>query len=144
MDFGAGTNAKPSHSYVQLYRSGIVESVVVFQGSIPWFYEATIREAVPLYIQTLGPSGIDPPFYVFLSFVNIKGTRLEVPSRTGPTLGTHAAESDTLLLPEAVLDDAKTSDVSPVLRAVFDMVWNAFGYPRSFNFDRNGQWIGGH
>jgi Putative DNA-binding domain len=35
MDFGAGTNAKPSHSYVQLYRSGIVESVVVFPGFDP-------------------------------------------------------------------------------------------------------------
>lgn len=45
-----------------------------------------------------------------------------------------------LVLPKVVVE---SPDVEPhsILRSTFDRVWNAFGLPRSFNFDEQGNWV---
>ena len=43
-------------------------------------------------------------------------------------------QQDTLILPTVVIQ-ARGQKTEQVLRPVFDMVWNAFGFVRSFNYD---------
>lgn len=45
------------------------------------------------------------------------------------------------MLPERIIDDLR-ADSATILRPMFDLVWNASGFIRSFNFDSNGKWVG--
>jgi len=44
-------------------------------------------------------------------------------------------------LPEVVVDDYG-KEPAKVLKPLFDMVWNAWGYPRSLNYDEQDNWVG--
>lgn len=46
-------------------------------------------------------------------------------------------DRDYLLLPEIVIDGF-SADSATILCPMFDLVWNASGFDRSFNFDANG------
>ena len=48
---------------------------------------------------------------------------------------------DVLNLPEIVIEE-RAAEPTKVLRPLFDMVWNAFGFSRSFNYDEQGNWSG--
>jgi hypothetical protein len=48
--------------------------------------------------------------------------------------------TETLVLPEAVVEDFSTSP-DKILKPLFDLVWNACGYPASKNFDKQGTWV---
>lgn len=54
--------------------------------------------------------------------------------------GYRMADRDSLILPEVMIENWSDNPASS-LRPIFDMVWNAFGYERSFNYDASGQWI---
>ena len=47
---------------------------------------------------------------------------------------------DNLILPEVVVEDFSTS-TGKILKSSFDLVWNAWGYSGSRNFDDEGNWI---
>ena len=49
-------------------------------------------------------------------------------------------DKDTIILPESVVENLSIP-VGKVLKPVFDLVWNACGFPRSENFDPEGNWI---
>jgi len=53
--------------------------------------------------------------------------------------GEHYADRDELILPEVWIGDWHI-DVARAMRPAFDMVWNAFGLKRSFNYDKDGNW----
>ncbi len=83
--------------------------------------------------------GIEPPVWCFMSLTGVKGARI-------PTDGYFRDEHrtidrDLLMLPECVIQDLQT-DAIEILKPMFDLVWNASGYARSFNFDVNGAWVG--
>jgi hypothetical protein len=44
-------------------------------------------------------------------------------------------------LPEVVVDDF-SANPQAILRPLFNMVWNAYGYPRAFSYDESGKWTG--
>ncbi|MCK4822677.1 hypothetical protein KA005_43340, partial [bacterium] len=138
----SGRRGELSNSYCQLYRSGIIETVVVLA---PWedgrlilpseWYEKEILEFVKSYLSIIKRIGIDPPFYIFVSLLGMKEYHLGVGYDTfsrGDSLNKEIA-----MLPEAIIEDI-TDDPAKLLRPVFDMIWNAFGYERSFNYDQNG------
>jgi hypothetical protein len=52
-----------------------------------------------------------------------------------------AADRDHLLADEVLIENVG-EPVEKMLRPVFDQIWNAFGYPRSLNYDRSGNWLG--
>ena len=132
-----------SVAYCQVYRSGIVEAVTVLTPQdneyiLPsvW-YEQKIMEATKLYLTNLSRYDIEAPLYLALSLVGMKGYQLRVSEylfRSGEKL-----DRDLILLPEAVLDDY-TPDIQKAFRPIFDMVWNAFGHERSFNYNDKGEW----
>ncbi len=48
---------------------------------------------------------------------------------------------DMLILPKVVIQD-RGDKPEQVLRPVFEMVWNAFGFVRSFNYDNEENRVG--
>ncbi len=134
-----------SRDYCQVFRSGRVESVC---ADIVWeqdgtayissgAYERHVVEALEIYVQGLTELGFSPPLICLMSMVGVKDVHLA----TGTThpRGAGPIDRDMLLLPDVIFEDDE-ANVPNTMRPVFDAVWNACGYPRSFNYDENGNW----
>jgi hypothetical protein len=48
-------------------------------------------------------------------------------------------ESDVAILPPVQIGSLD-EEVPTVMKPIFDAVWNACGYPRSYNYTENGTW----
>jgi hypothetical protein len=48
-------------------------------------------------------------------------------------------DRDLLILPDILVEDYST-DASAALRPALDALWQAAGFPRSLNYDRDGKW----
>ena len=132
-------------SYALLFRNGIIEAIDVQEnpftkkkliGSVA--YEQDILKIVPKYLNILSKLEIQPPFYLFLSMIGIKDYQLAV-SQHDWWGERNTVDRDILQLPEIVID---SFDVNPekILKESFDMIFNAFGFARSFNYDEDGNW----
>lgn len=133
-------------SYTLLFRSGIVEAVsaVGYGGEqgpmIPApAVEAALLRFYPHYMESLGKLGLEPPFYLFLSLLGVRDHHLVGGQRFFGL--PHTYRREVLLLPEIVVTDAALA-ADKVLRPTFDLLWNAFGYPRSFSFGADGRYVG--
>ena len=134
-------------SYCQLFRSGIVEAVTVFtpmQNSeliLPsvW-YEREILKATKRYLAGLEKHDIETPIYMTLSLVGMKDYHLGVGHMFFRS-GGDSLDRELILLPESILDDYD-ADIPKAFQPIFDMVWNAFGYERSYNYNEQGEWVG--
>lgn len=141
-----------SHSYVQVMRNGFVEAAEsetlaereVKPGgdpkkiipSIAW--EKRIIHALFSYLKTLKELEISPPYVVSLSLLNVRGFMMWV----GPRYWNDAArfiDRDHLLTNEILIGSTDTAPEN-VLRPLFDQIWNACGWPKSINYDENGNW----
>ena len=138
-----------SRAYTQIFRTGVVESVSVLSTQdgrvlLPSTeYEEDIIKMLTEYLQVAANLEVQPPYFVFLSFACVKGARLGLPSnrRWWRDEQTHTVPEDTLMLPEVVIDEHDVP-VEKLLRPLFDTVWNAFGFIRSFNYDEQGDRVG--
>lgn len=135
---------KQADTYCQLYRNGIVESVVCLSSEenglliIPsiW-YEKEIIRAAKSYIAQLSKIAVAPPYYIFISFLGMGNHYM---SSHDHTYGSSTKFGrDIVLFPEAVIENS-TDSIAKVLKPIFDMVWNAFGYEGSLNYDDEGNW----
>lgn len=135
----------PSRAYTQLFRTGIVEAVAVLtpysdERSIASVaYERNILQALPRYLMGLREMEVEPPIYVFLSFVGVKGYQFGIDYWNLGLSGPNTLERDIVTFPEIEMHDYLV-DYSQAMRPLFDRVWNAFGYLRSFNYDDDGNW----
>lgn len=141
------SGGNPPYEYTQLFRSGTVEVVdgvtldLVYEGTriIPCVaYEQRVHEYLPYCFQLIKEMGMNPPVVVALTLINVKGSQM---SRGPFERGEWSAiDRDHLILPETIVE---TFDEKPgkVLKPMFDLVWNACGYPKSKNFDDEGNWI---
>ncbi len=141
--YGYGT---PTVSYTQQFRSGIVESMLAFEKFSnendfylsPEWYEIRLIQNVESYITALEELGSSSPYFVFLSFLGISDYRF-LTSSTG-NFPTRRLDRDNLILPTVTIEDKQ--HVNSSMRALFDMVWNAFGLEKSKYFNDASQWIG--
>lgn len=142
--YRGGRDSEGSGGYTQIFRNGIVEAISVVTSwnddkSIPsQWYEEKIIEASRHYFPALESFGVVPPAYVFVSLCGVTGYRFAVDPRKFFERD-RVADRDSLILPEVIIE-SWTGDPAELLRPVFDMVWNAYGYIRSFNYDDAGQW----
>ena len=134
-----------SVSYCQLFRSGIVEAVVVLvprgDGDLilpSLWYEQEILKSTKRYLASLSKFSIEVPLYLALSLVGMKGYRLGVGQELFQS-GGDTLDRSLVILPEVVIDDFE-ADITEALHPTFDMVWNAFGYEQSHNYDPKGKW----
>jgi len=131
-----------SNAYTQVFRSGMVESVAVFEpyeghplslpsGSI----EEQLIQALPRFTQALIRKDIEPPHFLFLSFLKARGYQLATSERFRFLSRSDVlTDRDCLILPEVEIDQVGF-DSAAVLRPIFDMLWNAFGYEGCNNFN---------
>lgn len=134
-----------SHSYVQLFRSGIIEAV---DGSMlePWkgkltifsrLYEEELINSFKNYLNILKELTVELPMFVFLTLLGIRGYSMVVPEHI--LSETHTIDRDVLLLPERMIESYDVS-APDVLRPCFDSIWNACGFPKSKNYNDEGEW----
>lgn len=132
-----------SYSYTQIYRNGIIEAVDALelrtdQQIIPsTAYELTIIKSVSKYLSALNFLSVELPVAIFVTLMGLKGYSMA-------TVRFHEGESrkiehDILKLPEVMVE---TYNVNPeiVLKPLFDVVWNACGFPKSLNYNEEGEW----
>jgi len=146
LTYSGRSNDNKSHSYVQLYRNGIIEAVEgamlnsnTEKKRIPSVtYEKKLLNSLPSYLNVLKDLNISTPIFIFLAFTGIKGFEMSV-SNLRWTHGDvyDKIDRDILMLPECLI---KTYDIDPkdILRPMFDLIWNACGFKRSLNFDNDG------
>jgi hypothetical protein len=139
-----GGHDERSRTYTQLFRTGAVEAVEVFSRANQQIYlpalEQQLGDAVASHADALDGLGVEPPLFVFLSFVGVRGFQLYLPNAVWHR-GAPSLRDDSLLLPEIVIEQ-KEFEPHRVLRPLFDMVWNAFGLRGSKSYDKEGNWIG--
>jgi len=138
-------NSTKSHSYVQLFRNGIVEAVeglILSNGSqlyIPSVaFERELIESTPRFLAILKTLNVELPVFAFLTLISVKGYWMG----TGRRLSHDerlTIDKDVLLLPEAVVEDYNVK-AEELLRTCFDSIWNACGFSKSMNYDENGKW----
>jgi hypothetical protein len=135
---------KLKKAYTQLYRSGIIEVVSVFEFKDKNGYFITSHDfekylilATQVYLKLLCDLEIEPPIYVFLTLAGVLNYRFAVGNRF--PRGSSPLDRDVLSIPEVVIN-SYDSEPHTILRPIFDMVWNCFGFERSFNYDEKGDW----
>lgn len=146
LSYSGGRNDK-SHSYIQLYRNGIIEAVEGLLLSaerekkyIPSVaYEAELIKSLTEYLNLTKELGINIPIVVFLTLFGVKGFEMAV-DRLKFMGRYYAIDRDILQLPETIIESYDT-EPREILRPMFDLVWNACGFERSYNFDEEGNWI---
>lgn len=132
-------------SYSQLYRNGqyegvMAEAVYQHQGGAKilrenWCEEALLG-ALGGYLPFAKSLGLEPPFWMFAALVGCEGARVWL-NRSLEDLGRHAIDRTIVWLPESRIDTFDTDPV-PHLRSMLDVLWNAAGLERSFNYDEQG------
>ncbi|MDR3715084.1 MAG: ATP-binding protein [Puia sp.] len=137
----------PCSAYTQLYRSGVIEAVsgeIVAKTYREWTvipslaFERYILQFLPTCIRILQRIGATAPVLIGLTLTKTRGL----------SMGTSALEfgmsypiaQNSVILPEALVEDL-SMPIAKILRPIFDLVWNACGYPRSENFDSEDNWI---
>jgi hypothetical protein len=135
---------RPVQSVVQALRNGIVDCTTTFsnrdeQNRLLFpitMYERLTIEFLPRYLIGLQRLGLSGPYYVFLSFFFPGGTYVPM---NYPIHEQLAIDREVVLIPEVELAGIETN-ITERLKAAFDVVWNAWGEPRSVNYDANGVW----
>ncbi len=146
LTYSSFKNKKRSYSYVQLFRNGIIEAV---NTEILWFgdgdkiipiklIEEELIEKIPTYIGVYNKLGIDVPILLFLTFVDVKDYKFPL-GRPFWSKNAYPIDRNIILIPEIIIKEYKF-DPTQLLRPVFDSIWNACGYERSFNYNKEGVW----
>ena len=104
-------------------------------------YEEDMMEVLRSYYSFAEAFEIDPPYYLFLSFVGVRGCSFGVGRGRWMSDEAVVMRQETLILPEVVIQ-SREDPPHQVLRPAFDMVWNAFGFAASSNYDDQGKWVG--
>jgi hypothetical protein len=104
-------------------------------------YERDLLDALNSYLPALRALGAETPAYVYFSLLGIKGYRMGVSSQRFFDADTFVADRDVLDFPEITITDW-ACDIDRVMHPLFDVVSNAFGLTRSFNYDEQGNWVG--
>jgi hypothetical protein len=143
----SGPSLGECHGYGLLFRDASIEGVKQLSvregrpyiaGSV---FEQDVVRTLRLYMQTCQQLEAGLPLYVGLSFCNAKGCSL-IHAGTGLWESNGVTLKDEVIaLPECIIESA-TVDLPSLLKPIFDMVWNAFGYSQSDKYDQNGNWIG--
>jgi Putative DNA-binding domain len=143
------TQQEVVRKYTQMYRDGRIEAVECDilprtdtdrQKILPMYYiEDQTMKCVVKMLRLLSEFELQPPFFVFLSLVGVRGFTVSKP-RDHFFLDTAPITQNELLLPEAIIESA-SENLQHKFRPIFDMIWNAAGVSRSLHFDDSDNFI---
>lgn len=132
--------------YCQVFRSAVIESVktdIVGEiGGRPFLRgdcAEHVISAVRDYLRLLQCLAVPCPFLIILSFLGVKSAQMHVGEHMRMMREPTPIDRDMLTLPEIMIENYEC-DVPHELRPIFDAVWNACGYERSLNYDKEGNW----
>lgn len=143
---GVANNPAGQHGYGLLFRAGMTEAVysVGFakgdQKCVDTSFEGNTIGVVERSLQIFGEAGLSGAVYVFMSFVSIRDHAL-IMEGGHVSAADQRVRVDTAMLPEVEIDASETSVVAS-LRPVFDRAWNTFGKSHSFNYSKEGTYLG--
>ncbi len=148
LSYSGDRNDGKSHSYVQLYRNGTIEAVegLILSADrdkkiIPSLtYELELLKSLTEFLNLAKEIGVNTPIVIFLTLTGIKDWEMGVDRSKFWFDEYYKIDRDILQLPETIID---SYDIEPkdILRPMFDLIWNACGYERSYNFDETGNWV---
>jgi hypothetical protein len=146
---------RPNHgaTYLQLFRNGTIEAVAestrmafMEQSKVidPVRLESTLLDALAKYLGFQKRLGVDLPLFVMLSLLGVSNycvmpnerdaERLEQLNADFAKYDPSPIDRDSLLLPDVMVDSYE-SDLNVILKPIFDALWNAGGWPRSYRAD---------
>jgi hypothetical protein len=134
-------------AYVQTFRNGCFESVdttlLRSRDGKPYFpsiaFEKQIVQCGNRLVALLKRLNVEPPYIAMLTFLGVRGFFMYVDPSRSPSTGAHPVERDNLYLDDILIEDAQ-KDFGYQIRPAFDQVWNACGWPKSWNYDSDGNW----
>jgi len=146
LTYSSGREGK-SHSYVQLFKNGIIEAVegllldpfhnngeLLIPGTA---YENKLITSTQNYLSVLKTLNVELPVFIFLTLLGVKGYSMSAHKRGLWIDEGYTIDRDMLLLPEIVIEsyDVNAADV---LKPCFDSIWNACGFSGSKNYGSSG------
>jgi len=135
--------------YIQLFRTGVIElSETVANEPRPddkdimslssgWLEKGFIK-FVAESLSLLEDLGVQPPVYVGLSLMRVKGASMYQTRSLFPR-PTPLIDKDTLIIP-TVTSETMTEDAGKLIRPALDGIWQASGTERSPNYNEKGEW----
>ncbi|MCM3412699.1 hypothetical protein [Metabacillus litoralis] len=127
-------------SYVQVFRNGCMEIVDngIINGSENLInvirFEEVMIHILPKYLKVLYECEIPGPFFVYTTFVGVKGHSLY----HGTFFDTYQIDKDELRLPKILIEESN-ADLALSLKPAFNVLWNSGGFPGSINY-ADGTW----
>lgn len=100
--------------------------------------EQAVFSTVASYLRFCKAIGLDVPIQMFSALVGCKGVRI-CTDRTFHDLSEHGIDRSPVYFPEIEIESLD-ADPKQVLRPWCDILWQACGMERSFNFDQEGNW----
>ena len=136
-----------SRSYVQFFRNGILEAVNGYliplreeRPSIPSVaYEEALIKSLTDYLSLSKSLNIELPIFIFLGLLGVKGYSMGINKWRYDIDEVHTIDRDNLSLPEFILENYDIK-AEKILKPCFDSIWNACGFPRSLNYNDEGEW----
>src|SRR6266581_1300599 len=141
---------QPSAGFLQLYKTGIIETVDThlisaaekygkgkFIGSLA--FERGMFQSLRNYLSVLKSLGVDPPLMLTLSLTDVRGYTMIARDYASFLDGGVPFDRD-VLLPQEVLMDSYAADLTVVMKPLLDEVWNAAGFDGSVYY-KDGRWV---
>ena len=145
---GYGGMDDPQEKYAQLFRNGTIEAVdaSVLSGFgdrkqfIPSVaFERDVIHGTMGYFKAYRDIGIDGPVVAMLSLLRVRGFYMGVDPSRFSSAGLHRIDKEHVIIPEVVIEDL-SAPIPTIMRPVFDLVWQACGYRKSYNYGEHGEW----
>lgn len=147
--YSGSEDSESSRAYTLLFRNGVVEAAahigiehekhghLIYPDSI----ELPLLQRIGSYFDGLLKSGVEAPYYVAMSLLGVRDYSLVSGSRFFYGARHRSLHRDQLFFPELLIEDGGLKS-EVMLKPLFDLLWQAFGYPRAFSFDENGKYVG--
>ena len=141
-------------AYTQLFANGILEIVNSYflepnpdgSRSIPAIeFEKKVIETTCESLRFLQSHELQPPIYLCLSLLNIEGYVMGISQASrfsSPRAYSKPIDRSELIFPAVRLEEY-SQDIGHALKSIFDSVWNSAGWPKSLNYDMDGNWLSG-
>jgi hypothetical protein len=131
-----------TEAYTQVFWDGMIETISteMMNETDKTFshihLEGELIEKLNEYMQGLKDLGVELPIDVFVTLTDVKGFRIATINRHDRV---DAIDRDVLFIPKISINSYE-DDASIILKPIFDRIWNACGYEKSKNYDKNGIW----
>ena len=133
--------------YCQIFRNGAIEAVDMYQLNREDLtikslaFEIDIVKAASRCITLQRQLGLQFPFFIRLSLLNVYGYRIDMDVRRPADPDSYKIDREHLFLSEiSILDEQML--IENALQPLFDSVWQASGFSHSYNYDAKGVWKG--